>query len=1075
MKDNHSILSGLRHALRRVLLSACIVCAGSVASYAQHFVKGKVIDSDSLPLAGVAVLIEGTGTGVSTDADGNYSIEAQENSSLIFSFIGMQEQTVPVSGRSVIDVVMEPEMQSLDEIVVIGYGTAKKQSLTGAVSAIHGDELLKAPSTNVSSLLGGRLPGVSSVQTSGEPGDDQATLRIRGSRYGVTYIVDGMPRSINDIDPNDIESISVLKDGASAAVYGLQGAGGVILITTKKGDRGKTRVNYTGSVGVSMNANFPEFMDGPQFAYYYNMADMMDQFANGSITAISQYKPVFTSENVAAMLNGDPSDGWDNVNYIDKVFGTGVNQKHNVSVQGGNEDVRYFTSFGYQGQKGNIDNFTYRRYNFRSNVEANVGRNWHFTAGVSGSITDKSSPAYASGGTDADAYLGEQGWLSIAHQAIMMHPYLPETWNGEYTGTIQRNTSLPNSPLAAIYDSGYRKVKGFSLQTNVAIQYDIPWVKGLNLKVTGAYDYSTSHNKNLNTPYSVRVHSMPTSSAGWTWSQQQDPRGTANGVNLGEGQATSSQLVGQGSINYANTFGKHNVEAMALVELRDYRSNNLLAYNKNMSFAELPELGFGEPADDPINGYSDATRSIGYVFRLKYDYDNKYLAELTGRYDGSYKFAGNVAGKRWAFFPSASVAWRISKENFMSGATFLDDLKIRASVGLLGNDSTVASYAFLSTYALADGNGNSYNTILNGQILQALRTSVVANPNLTWENTLTYNVGVDFTMWRGMLGMEFDAFYNYTYDMLTYMGGDYPPSMGGYYSTWANYSRMESKGVELLLTHRNSFELAGRRFTYGIGFNISYAANRWLRNTDSPNTVNGRKTVGKSVDAFNVWIADGLYRSEEEIDNSAWYGSRPNVGDIKYRDLNGDGRITEDDRTLIGRSNRPQLTYGLNIDFTWMGFDFNAQFTGGALFDVSLTGTYYNGYDDNTVWTQAFKENANSPLYLVENAYSVLNPNGEFPRLTLGNQGHGGDNGLASTFWLRNGRYLRLKSAQLGYSLPRKWMKHIKVENLRIFVEGSNLFTIDGLPDGIDPESPGVNNGYYPQQRTVMGGISLTF
>ena len=365
--------------------------------------------------------------------------------------------------------------------------------------------------------------------------------------------------------------------------------------------------------------------------------------------------------------------------------------------------------------------------------------------------------------------------------------------------------------------------------------------------------------------------------------------------------------------------------------------------------------------------------------------------------------------------------------------------------------------------------------ILNNQILQALRTSVVANPNLTWENMLTYNVGLDFTMWKGLLGMEFDAFYNYTYDMLTYMGGDYPPSMGGYYPSWANYNRMESKGLELLLTHRNSFDLAGSRFTYGIGFNISYATNRWLRYPDSPNTVNSRKNVGKRVDGYNVWIADGLYRTEEEIDNSAWYGTRPNVGDIKYRDLNGDGRIDEDDRTLIGRSNRPELTYGLNIDFTWMGFDFNAQFTGGALFDVSLAGTYYNGYDDNTVWTQAFKENANSPLYLVENAYTVLNPDGEFPRLTLGNQGHGGDNGLASTFWLRDGKYIRLKSAQLGYSLPRKWLKHIKVEQFRIFVEGSNLFTIDGLPQGIDPESPGVNNGYYPQQRTVMGGISLTF
>ena len=1075
MKESNNFLSEAGRTLRKALFALCLVCAGSAAAYAQHVVKGTVSDPDDIPLPGVAVVIEGSLTGVTTDIDGNYSIEVPDDAALVFSFIGMEDQVLPVEGRAVINVVMEPQMETLDEIVVVGYGTAKKQSLTGAVSAIKGDELLKAPSTNVSSLIGGRVPGVSSVQVSGEPGDDQAALRIRGSRYDVTYIVDGMPRSINDIDPNDIESISVLKDGVSAAVYGLQGAGGVILITTKKGASGKAKVNYTGSVGISMNANFPEFMDGPQFAYYYNMADMMDQLANGSISDMSQYSHVFTQENINAMLNGDPSDGWDNVNYIDKVFGTGINQKHNVSVQGGNKDVRYFTSFGYQGQKGNIDNFTFKRYNFRTNVEANVGRSWHITAGIAGSITNKRSPGYASGGTDADANLGEQGWLSIAHQAILMHPYLPEKWNGRYTATSQRNTSLPNSPLAAIYESGYRKVNGFNLQTNVSIQYDVPWVKGLNLKVTGAYDYSSSHNKNLNTPYELYVHNMPTSTSDWTWASIDDPRGTSNGINLGEGQATSQQLVGQGSINYANTFGKHNIEALALVELRDYRSNNMLAYNKNMSFAELPELGFGEPADEPIDGYSDASRSVGYVFRLKYDYANKYLAEITGRYDGSYKFAGNVAGKRWGFFPSASVAWRISEESFMDYAGYLDDLKIRASVGLLGSDASASAYAFLSTYSLADGNNNAYNTILNQQILQALRTSVVANPNLSWEKTLTYNVGLDFTLWGGLLGAEFDAFYNYTFDMLTYMGGDFPPSMGGYYNTWENYSRMDSKGLELLLTHRNSFDLAGRRFTYGIGFNISYATNRWLRYPDSPNTVNSRKNVGKRVDGFNVWIADGLYRSEEEIDNSAWYSSRPNVGDIKYRDLNGDGQITEDDRTLIGRSNRPELTYGLNIDFTWMGFDFNAQFTGGALFDVSLTGTYYNGYDDNTVWTQAFKENANSPLYLVQNAYTVLNPDGEFPRLTLGKQGHGGDNGLASTFWLRDGKYLRLKSAQLGYSLPRKWLKHIKVENLRIFIEGSNLFTIDGLPEGIDPESPGVNNGYYPQQRTVMGGISLTF
>lgn len=653
MKESNNFLSEAGRMLRKMLFALCLVFAGSAAAFAQHVVKGTVTDPDDIPLPGVAVLIEGSVSGVSTDLDGNYSIEVPQGANLVFSFIGMEDQTIPTGERSVINVVMEPATETLNEIVVVGYGTAKKQSLTGAVSAVKGDELLKSPSTNVSSLLGGRVAGVSSVQVSGEPGDDQASLRIRGSRYGVTYIVDGMPRSINDIDPNDIESISVLKDGVSAAVYGLQGAGGVILITTRKGTSGKAKVNYTGSVGASMNANFPEFMNGPQFAYYYNMADMMDKFANGSISDMSQYSPIFTQENINAMLNGDPTDGWDNVNYIDKVFGTGINQKHNVSVQGGNEDVRYYTSFGYQGQKGNIDNFSFKRYNFRTNVEAKVGRSWHITAGIAGSVTNKRSPGYASGGTDADANLGEQGWLSIAHQAIMMHPYVPETWEGLYTATTQKNTSLPNSPLAAIYESGSRQVNGFDLQTNVSIQYDFPWVKGLSLKATGAYDYSSSHNKNLNTPYNVYVHSMPTTTSDWSWSLQQDPRGTSNGINLGEGQVNAQQFVGQGSINYANTFGKHNVEALALVEIRDYKSNNMLAYNKNMSFAELPELGFGEPADSPIDGYSDATRSVGYVFRLKYDYANKYLVELTGRYDGSYKFAGNVPGKRWAFFPSA--------------------------------------------------------------------------------------------------------------------------------------------------------------------------------------------------------------------------------------------------------------------------------------------------------------------------------------------------------------------------------------------------------------------------------------
>lgn len=497
MTEFNSKIKKNSRILKIFMFSICALFACAISSHAQSLVKGTVTDGIGEPLPGVSVVVKGTTNGTITDVNGKYSIQATAKDILSFSYVGMSDQEIKVAGQTTINVVMKDDVAALDEVIVVGYGTAKKQSLTGAVSAVKGDELLKAPATNVSSLLGGRLPGISSVQVSGEPGDDQATLRVRGSIYNVTYIVDGMPRSINDIDPNDIESVSVLKDGASAAVYGLKGAGGVIIITTKKGQEGKSKITYNGSIGASMNANFPQFMNGPQFAYYYNMADMMDKMANGSISNISQYNPVFTKANVEAMLNGDPTDGWDNVNYIDKVFGTGINQKHNVTIQGGSDKMRYFASVGYLGQKGNIDNFSYKRYNLRTNLETQLAKNFQLSLGIAGNVGKRETPGYASGGTDSNSELGEQGWLSVAHQTIMMHPYLPETYDGLYSATTQNNTSLPNSPLAAIYESGYKHTNSFDLQTNISLQYNVPWVKGLSVKVTGAYDYTTSHNKHI--------------------------------------------------------------------------------------------------------------------------------------------------------------------------------------------------------------------------------------------------------------------------------------------------------------------------------------------------------------------------------------------------------------------------------------------------------------------------------------------------------------------------------------------------------------------------------------------------
>lgn len=1042
-----------------------------LSGYAQSVVKGVVRDGTGSTLPGVSVQVKDTRNGTVTDLDGNFVIKASPKDVLVFSFVGMKSQQMKVGNRNNINVTMSDDESTLNDVVVVGYGKAKKQSLTGAVSALKGDKLLEAPSTNVSSLLGGRLPGLSSVQTSGEPGNDQASLRVRGSQYAALYIVDGMPRSINDVDPNDIESVSVLKDGASAAVYGLNAAGGVVIITTKKGKEGKTQVSYDGSYGISVNANFPKFMNGPEFADYYNMADLMDKLANGSIKDRSDYTPVFSRSNVEAMLNGDSSDGWDNVDYISKVFGTGVNQKHNVTLQGGTQDMHYFLSGGFQNQKGNIDNFTYKRYNMRVNLDSKVGKDFTVTFGAVGTVGRRRTPGYSSGGSDdGSESSGEVGWLSIGHQAIMMRPYLPETYNGLYTGTIPKNAAVVYSPLAAIYDSGYKKTNSFDLETNLSIQYDAPWLKGLTFKATGSYDYGSSQSKNLDTPY--QTYTMSTSSDNFgTYILNNDPRSLSLN-HVADGQYTTQQMVGQLSVEYAHLFGKHNVDAMLLAEARDYKVSDFAGYVNNVPFAELPELSYGKAitSSSPVSGNSDHTRTAGYVFRLKYDYENTYLAEFSGRYDGSYNFSGNVSSKRWGFFPSLSVGWRINQMSFMKNTNkWLDDLKLRASIGLLGNDG-VPAYSFLNTYSFGG------NRIINGSMVHSLYTTGVPNPELTWSKTRSQNVGFDATLWGGLLSVEFDVFYNYVYDLLAEMGGDMAPSMGGYYTTWKNYNRYAVKGFEWVLSHRNKFTLAGKPFNYSASANMTYSTSKWLRYPDSPNTMEWRKVVGTSVDAYSAWEAEGLYRTEEEIDNSAWYGgSRPNLGDIKYKDLNGDGQIDEQDKARIGRSNRPEIMTGLNLNASWNGFDCSLQFTGGFKFDVSLLGTYYNGYDDNTIWSQTFKEGANSPLWLVQNSYSIDNQNAEYPRITLGNTSHGGNNGLASTFWMKKGDYVRLKSAQIGYTLPQAWINSIGFTRIRVYVEGSNLFTLDSLPKGVDPESPRVNNGYYPQQRTFMGGISVTF
>lgn len=1042
-----------------MMLLAAMTLLGAPQALAQNTVKGKVTDEAGAPIAGVTVMVTGTSNGTMTSVDGDWTLSVKKGAVIEFSCIGLTTVKIPYEGgNSVILVTMKEDKLFLDEVVIVGYGAQSKANITGSVDQMKGAELLKGPATNVTSMLAGRITGISSVQESGQPGADNASLNIRGSIYGVSYIVDGVPRGIDGIDPNEIESISVLKDAAAAAVYGLSGAGGVIIVTTKKGAIGKPQISYNGSVGASMNANFPEFLNGPEYAYWYNKARVLDGNPE-----------VFTKENVLAMRKG--VNGWGNTNWVKKTFGTGINHQHNLSVTGGNDDFRYFASLGYLDQKGNVDNFTYKRYNARVNIEAKIAKNLHFNMGVAGQIGDQRTPGLMAGGSWSSAVSQYSiPWYSIAEQAIFSHPYLPETIDGQYTGSLTNHGNVYN-PLAAIEGSGKFKNLSQTVQTTATLQWDLPWVEGLNLKFTGSFDGTHSENKDLSTPYYMMSEVVPQTLGEVKKNYSGisvDPR--ANKANkLAEGMARSQQLVGQGSINYEHKFGKHDVKGMALMEVRDYKYNNFGAKGKGLAFTERPELDqvLGDDTDNgkAVSGSSSRSRAAGLVARVNYGFDDRYLVELACRYDGSYRFNGNLSGKRWGFFPSASVGWRLSNESFFEPVKkVVNDLKIRASIGEVGNDG-VPPFSFLSTLSLLN-----YPVILGGKPAQGLYTTSVSNPSLTWERTRSVNAGFDAILWNNLLVVSFDAFYTLTYDILSASTG-YPDSMGGYYPTYINNNKIDNRGFEITLSHDNQIG----DFTYGVKFNLSWARAKYLKYQDSIGTPSYQRVTGSRYYSVLTLIAEGLYQSEAEIDNSAWVdGVRPSLGDIKYRDIDGDGVIDAwKDRAYSGRSNRPELTGGLNLYFAYKGFDLSAMFTGAACFDVALTGIYYNGAMDNTPFTKLFKDGANSPKFLAENSWTPEHTNASYPRLSISRANE--NNGLASTFWYRDGKYLRLKTAQLGYTFPEKWMKRVSISKLRIFVEGSNLFTLSGLPEGVDPEAPGVNLGYYPQQRTVMGGLNITF
>lgn len=1036
-------------AFSPALLALCLLSCAATRSYAQQSrLEGIVRHAgNGQPLQAVSIR-EATNKGsASTDASGRFYLPVEGNKVRIsLSAIGYtSKDTVVNVGNQPIVFLLNADDMLVEEVVVVGYGQMKKTSVTGAIAQISGDELKTAPTANLSSMLQGRLPGLVTRQASGQPGSDGASLMVRGyntlGNNAPLIIVDGIEREFPQINPDEVESISVLKD-ASAAIYGVRGANGVILVTTKRGKMQKPTLTYNGSYAMNTNTAFPEFLNGTEYAYYYNKAQELDGIAEASRR--------FSPDEINRITNGDPEGVFANTNWFDMLFKSSApTVTNNLTLNGGSDRYRYFVSAGAFNQDGLIDRTSYDRYNARVNFDADILDNLKLSLNMAYRDDVRKEPGLSAG-------LGNS-YASIFAQAMMSYPFLPAyNADGVPIGSLNPGNGNQN-PLAARDFSGENSSRSNRFQSNLSLEYEVPGVSGLRLKVNGAFDKGYTMRKSTLLPYYLDVYNNSTRQYSMAWARHANS-GIAS---LNQWFTDSWQKTIQPSISYANKFGEHSVNALFLYEYMRTDNSSLSGGRRGYPITDIMDLNFGEEViDNLVKGGHGMFSRAGYSFRFNYDYADKYLLEVLGRYDGSPMLPAHT---RWDIFPAVSAGWRISKESFFQDVDFVNDLKIRGSIGKLGNDR-IGDYQFLRTMTL----GANPVVMIGNNGGKPLNITTVPNQNIRWETTTTYNGGVEATLWNGLLGVEADVFYRVTKDILQGQSGLNPPSFGGYFPSFINSGIVDSRGFELVLSHRNTIG----DFNLNVRGNVSFARSKVIETTEDANVPDYLRRTGRPIGLKYGFVSDGFFQSQEEIDNSALFGpTRP--GEIKLKDLNGDGRITfEQDWTVIGRGDLPEMMFGLNLGGSYKGLDFNAFFQGAALSDVALSGLYTSsGIYDNTFYTMPFYQDGNSPKYLLENAWTPENTNAAYPRLSTQSAQSGGK---FSSFWIKDGAYLRLKTAQIGYTLPQSWLTKATIQRIRCYVSGSNLITWSNL-DYLDPEMPSVNQGYYPQQRVFEFGLSLTF
>ena len=1059
-------------------LAVLFLFAGVPLAYAQQkvTVKGKVVDTGGLPVPGAAVIEKGTSNGVSTGSEGEFDIEVRTGATLVVSCIGYSDKEAPA--RNGITITLSEDNLFLDEVVVLAYGTQKKQFVVGSVTQVTSKDIVKAPTTDVTNMLAGKLAGVTAIQSSGTPGEDQAGLTVRGlstygSNSGPLYIIDGMESGqISNLNPNDIASISVLKDAATAAIYGVKGGNGVILITTKSGSKADhATINYDGSYTLTRNTAMPEMLNAREYIYWHNMARMLDGNA-----------PMWTEENIKTMqangVTGD--DAWLDAGGTDwraLVYNDfGSLQQHNISASGGNDKFSYYSSMGYMDQKGIVRETGLTRYNVRANIDAKLAQGLRYNINMTGRYSYRHMPGYS-----FDSSLRFiQGYYNPIQRAHYSIPIIKNTFTDSEGVTYPLgllNGQMVLSPDSSLTESGYSDSRTYETAIRSTLEYsfdNIDFLKGLKASVFGGFNFSMSNAKSYERSYDLYYFDRTKLQAFKTVSQ-----GIPQSI-FSKSYSHDWSYTLRPQISYERTFGKHAISAVALYE-QTVRYSESMWGNKSGYVAEEPmDLNNGTTVMSPVNGTHYNTADIGFAERLSYIYDEKYLLELTARQDASYIFAPE---NRWGIFPSAAIGWTISKEDFFSeNVNFVDFMKLRASIGQLGSNDC-SPYLWQNRYR---SNAPGYFYGFNNKPVAAFYTDGYVYDNLTWSHMTCYNAGFEANLFKNKLSIEFDWFYKYTDRILENAGGNvYAPSLGKNHPSYINTGTMDDRGLELVVTHNNWLS---NGFSYSLRGMFSWSRNKVLsRLVADSQPYYGNIVIGQPLGQLYGYHYIGLFETEEQIaaapaPPSGYYM----IGDCMYEDINGDGQFDRvQDYVKVGRSTLPEINYSFNVEMSWKGLSLTALFYGVALCDYPLNGYYQStGHVDGTIYTRPFYESGNTFKYLVERMYRPVeeyegqygpnytpNTNTKYPRL------HGtynSNNDYLSEILVVSGAYFRLKNLQLSYALPDKLVRYAGLSKASVYIAGTNLFTITEFPY-MDPENPGINNGYYPQQKTYSLGVNLTF